>query len=105
VDVLLGLWLLVSAIAWPQPALQTANSIIVGVLVIVAAGVAAFAMPEARFANTALGLWLFLSALVVLGRSDAAIWNDIVVGGLLVGLSFLPGTARVSGVWARHAES
>jgi hypothetical protein len=103
-DALIGVWLLVSAIALHATGLQMSNAIVVGVLVILAAGIAAFVIPEARFANTALGIWLFLSSLMALGPSEAMLWNDVVVGGLLVALSLVPGTAR-NVIWARHAES
>jgi hypothetical protein len=105
-NALIGLWLLISAFAWPHSSVQLVNAAVVGVLVMLAAGIAAFVLPEARFANTALGIWLFMSALASLGTYEATTWNNIVVGGIVVLLSLVPGTAAQGhGIHLRHSDA
>ena len=94
ISALAGLWLLISAFAWPHTSDQMNNSLIVGVLAIIAAAVAAFVMQEGRYANTALSVWLFISAFVLQTVSNATLWNNVIVAIVMFACSLVPGAVR-----------
>ena len=60
VNIILGIWLVVSAFLWPHSYAQMNNAWIVGVLC-VAFALVAMRVPEARYLNTLLAVWLFIS--------------------------------------------
>ena len=56
-NIILGIWLFISAFAWPHTYAQMTNTWIVGLLCVVFA-VIAMRVPEARYLNTVLSIWL-----------------------------------------------
>jgi hypothetical protein len=91
---LAGVWLIISAFAWPHTSSQMNNAWIVGVLCLIAVGIATFAVNEARYANTALAIWLFISAFVLPSASVATMWNSVIVGLVMFVCSLVPGGLR-----------
>lgn len=98
-NLVLGLWLALSpwVLSYAQEATPAWNAHIVGVIIAVAAfaALAAFQKWEEWF-NAALGAWLIVSPFI-LGFSaiSAALWNQLVVGLVVLVLS----------AWAAMAET
>ena len=90
-NLILGLWLFVSAFVWPRTGATFANAWIVGLLAAVFA-VIGMSNGRVRFANTALSAWLLVSVAVLPHRSSFGRWNDLAVAVLMLGLSLVPGT-------------
>jgi hypothetical protein len=90
-NLILGLWLFVSAFVWPRTGATFANAWIVGLLAAVFA-VMGMARGPARFANTALSAWLLVSVVALPHRSSIGRWNDLAVAALMLVLSLVPGT-------------
>jgi hypothetical protein len=90
-NLIVALWLFVSAFAWPRTVPSFTNAWVVGLL---AAGIAVMGMTreKARFANTALSAWLLVSAFVLPQRAPIARWNDLAVAVAMLILSLVPGT-------------
>jgi hypothetical protein len=74
VNVILGLWLFISAFVWPHSQAQWANTWILGVLCVIFALIA-MARPAARYANLVLSVWLFISAFALPTIAVATRWN------------------------------
>ena len=85
-NILLGLWLFLTAFAWRHAPAAWANTWIVGLLV-VAVAIWGLTYPGLWRVNALLGVWLIVAALVfphLLGASRA---NNIVVGFLITTVS------------------
>ena len=74
----LGIWLFISAFVWTHSSQQFANAWIVGLL-LVGVGALAIRMERARYACTALAVWLFFSNWLLPTEYDATAWNNIIV--------------------------
>lgn len=98
INLILGAWLIVAPwILSYNYAAARQNDLWVGILVIIAAIVAMF-WGFARFANTALGIWLIIAPFVLgYGAVNAATFNDVIVGAVIVALSFVPTAVGVRG--------
>lgn len=97
VNIVLGVWLVISAFIWPHAMAQQTNAWVVGILAVAFALLAA-GREQLRYLNTALAMWLFASIWVLPSIRDATLWNSgIVAAGLFV-FSLIPnlrtGTAR-----------
>ncbi len=89
INLLIGIWLFISAFVWPHTMGAQTNTWILGVLIVVAAFVAMFA-PQARFINTVLAIWLFVATLVIGDRTPATMWNNCIVAIVVFALSLVP---------------
>ena len=76
INVLLGVWLFISAFLWPHTYEQMTNTWILGVLCVVFALIA-MRVPQARYLNTALAVWLFISAFALPGATRGPRCNNI----------------------------
>jgi hypothetical protein len=88
INILLGIWLFISAFAWPHDLAQRTNSWICGVLC-VAFALLALRVPRARWLNLILGGWVFVSAFF-LGQSHGTLWNNVLVGVAVVLVALTP---------------
>lgn len=96
-NAVLGGWLFVSTFAWTHAAAQATNAQIVGLLAAASAAVAAFWIPKARYANTALAIWLGVTAFAFPSATNATIWNHGLVAILMFVFSFVAnGAPRAS---------
>ncbi len=91
VNVVVGVWLFVSAFLWSHTSAQYANTWIMGVATVVVA-LSAVGATGLRFLNTAAGVWLMISAFVLPTMSAATRWNNFIVG-LVIGLLSLVGAS------------
>jgi len=87
-NVLLGIWLLISSFVWRHDGAQFTNTWIMGIVTIVVALVAVGA-PAFRYVNTAAGLWVLISAFALPTMSLATRWNNAIVGIVICLLSLV----------------
>ena len=83
-NVVLGLWLFLSATLWVHTPWQRINAWSVGILAVAGGLTALFGSRWGRYLNCVLGAWLILSTLLVARWSPITFWNHIVVGFGLV---------------------
>jgi hypothetical protein len=91
-NVVLGIWLFVSAFLWRHTHSQLTNTWIVGVLCVLFALVA-MAIPWARYLNTALAVWLFISTWALPSVSAGTVWNNVLLAIAIFIVSLRPGGA------------
>ena len=89
INVILGVWLFISAFAWPHSQAEMHNTWICGVLCAVFALLSMF-VPQARYLNTALAVWLFISAWALPTVSAGTIWNNVLVAIAIFVYSLVP---------------
>jgi hypothetical protein len=87
--VTLGLWLFVSAFLWPDLAPRVTNTWVCGVLCVTFA-IAAMALSWARYLNSALAVWLFVSAWALPTAHVAALWNTVLCSIAIFVMSLVP---------------
>ncbi len=90
-NVIIGVWLFVSAFAWRHTFASFTNTWIVGLLVAVFALVA-MRTAAARYVNTALSIWLFVATFALAHVSAVSVWNDALCAIAIFILSLVPGT-------------
>ena len=88
-NVVLGVWLFISAFVWAHSPQQMTNTWILGVLC-VAFALIAMSVPQARYLNTALAIWLFVSAFVLPRVSAATVWNNVLCAIAIFLVSMVP---------------
>jgi hypothetical protein len=102
VNIILGVWLFISAFIWPHTTAQMTNTWICGVLCVVFALVA-MAVPVARYLNTLLAIWVFISAWALPTVSLGTIWNNVLCAIAIFIVSLVPSTgeAKMPGFFNR----
>jgi hypothetical protein len=90
-NVILGVWLFISAFAWPHTPASFTNTWLVGLLVVIFALIA-MRTPSTRYVNTALAIWLFISAFALPRASVATAWNNALCAIAIFILSLVPGS-------------
>lgn len=88
-NILLGIWLFISAFIWPHTSAQMTNTWILGVLCVIFALIA-LKIEQVRFLNTALAVWLFISAFVLPVQSTGTQWNNALVAIAVFIISLAP---------------
>jgi ABC-type transport system involved in multi-copper enzyme maturation permease subunit len=78
VNLILGVWLIISAFVWPHLAQAQINTWVLGVII---AGVAlvSFAVPMFRWVNALAAVWLFFSTFAVRHETVGTVWNNVIV--------------------------
>ena len=89
-NMLIGVYLFVSVFLWRHDPAQAYNGWLVGICTFSIAWLA-IAQPKIRFFNTALGIWLFLSAWLLPTTSLKTLWTDIACGVAITFLSLWRG--------------
>lgn len=100
-NVLLGGWLFLSTFVWLHSSAQTANAWVVGAAVAVIALIA-MAVPKARYFNTALAIWLLISAFALPTENGSTVWNSVIVAILIFAFSLVPQRVRHTGSFGHH---
>src|SRR5512142_3086914 len=93
INVVLGIWLFISAFAWEHTAAERTNTWILGVLCVVIALIA-MSTPVARWLNTALAIWLFISVWALPHDNLGTMWNNAVVAIIVFLASLVPGAGE-----------
>jgi uncharacterized membrane protein len=102
INLVLGVWLFISAFVWPHTMGQQTNTWILGVLIALASAWAMYA-PNARYLDTIFAVWLFVSTLVIARHSPATMWNNLIVAIIVFVLSLPGGVEPVTGRRPVHA--
>jgi len=89
-NMVLGLWLIVSAFAWPHTLQAQTVAWAVGALVFVFS-LWALVNPGMRWLNALLAVWLFFSAISMPAASQAAPIIDAITAVVIFLLSWVPG--------------
>ena len=89
-NVIIGIWLFISAFVWAHTPAQQTNTWLCGLLCI-AFALWASAAPAVRYLNTALAVWLFISVWALPAVSAATVWNNIICSVLIFVISLIPG--------------
>jgi hypothetical protein len=87
-NVILGLWLIVSASLWPHSPPQFVTTWVLGVLCAAAAALAAV-KPPVRYMNTIFSVLLFISAFTLNRSGAATLWHNALVAIAIFGLSLV----------------
>ena len=93
-NLLIGVWLFISAFVWPHTVAARTNTWILGVLSVVVALIA-MAQPMARWLNTLAAIWLFFSTLAISHTTQATVINNIIVAIVVFILSFIGSYAAI----------
>jgi hypothetical protein len=91
-NILLGVWLFLSAFLWQHTDAQRSNTWICGVLC-VAFALVALGVGVVRYLNTLLAIWIFISAFALPSISVGTVWNNALVAVAMFVLSLVPTTA------------
>jgi len=97
-NLVLGVWLFISAFVWHHSQAQFTNSWIMGIIVAVVA-VISLSVPSFRYVNTLAGAWLIISGFALPRANYGTTWNNVLVGIAVVALSLVP---NLAGRTARH---
>jgi hypothetical protein len=89
VNVVVGIWLFVSANLWRHSVGQFNNTWLLGVIATVAA-VAALSVDAVRYVNVALAIWLFASAWLLPVRDPLTFWNDLIIALVMFIVAVVP---------------
>lgn len=88
INIVLGIWLIIAPFLLAVSQTAMWNDIIVGVLVLLLAGTRVskptVGTKSASWTNAAIGLWLILSPFILGYGNSAAMWNDVIVGVLVL---------------------
>ncbi len=88
-SVAVGLWLMFGPAVLGSSASAAHSDHLLGALIVTVATIAlADVGRAARFVNVLLGAWVMVSPWLLAGATASAVWNDAIVGGLVIVLSF-----------------
>jgi hypothetical protein len=91
-NVVLGIWLFISAFIWHHSQAQFTNTWIMGIVVAVVA-VLSLSVPAFRYVNTLAGAWLIISGFALPRATYGTTWNNVLVGIVVLALSLVPSLA------------
>ena len=88
INLALGIWLIIAPFILATSGSAYWNDIVVGILVAILAGTR-LAKPTAStkslsWTNAGIGVWLLIAPFALTYATEAAVWNDIIVGVLLI---------------------
>lgn len=91
-NVVLGLWLFVSAFVWPHTYAEEANATLVGPFIALTSLAAWTVGPRVQlcYINAALGAWLLMSIVGFPPRSLVTAVHDAIVGALVFVFALIP---------------
>jgi hypothetical protein len=88
INLILGLWLIIAAFTVAVSEEAYWNDLIVGIVVLILAGTRLSKPTEgtkpASWVNAAIGVWLIAAPFILSYATDQEMWNDIIVGALLL---------------------
>jgi uncharacterized membrane protein len=90
VNLVIGVWLFISAFVWPHTVQSRANTWILGLIIVVFALIS-MAQPTARWLNTLAAIWLFFSTLAIFHTEQGTVWNNVIVAIVVFAVSFIGG--------------
>jgi hypothetical protein len=93
VNLVLGVWLFISAFVWTHSHAQMTNTWILGVLTVIFALIA-MRIRQVRYLNSLLAVWLFISAFALPRMNQGTAWNNALLGVVIFFLSLVPSDER-----------
>jgi len=88
INLLLGIWLIIAAFTITVSEEAYWNDLIVGIIVLILAETRLSRPTEgtkpASWVNAAIGVWLIAAPFILSYTADQEMWNDIIVGALLL---------------------
>lgn len=94
-NMVMGLWLVLSAFLWQHPGQQFTNTWLVGAGTTLVAA-AATRLPAARYVNVCLAVWLIIGTWLLPGRSEMTSLHNSLVAVLIGVAALLPTPRRVA---------
>jgi hypothetical protein len=91
-NVVLGVWLFISAFLWRHGQAQFTNTWIMGIIV-TAVALISMSVPNFRYLNTIAGAWLVISGFALHRVTAGTTWNNVIVGILVFVVSLVPSIA------------
>jgi len=101
VNLLLGIWLFISAFVWAHTHAQMTNTWILGVLTVIFALVA-MRVSQVRYLNSLLAVWLFISAFALPRLNVGTAWNNALLAVVIFFLSLVPSNESAGHEVATH---
>jgi heme A synthase len=92
-NVLIGVWLVVSAFAWPHSAAMTRYTVACGVLTAILA-IAMLYFRPARYFNLVVAALLFSTSAMMSPRTDPTFWNNLIAAISIFVATLLGGAGR-----------
>ena len=89
INIVMGVWLFISAFVWDHTAAERVDTWTLGVLCVLFAATA-LSVSAFRWLNTALALWLFTSVWELPHRNLGTMWNNAVVAIVIFLASLVP---------------
>ncbi|HUJ63272.1 MAG TPA: hypothetical protein VLX92_32460 [Kofleriaceae bacterium] len=89
VNLVLGVWLFISAFIWPHSLGEQTDTWILGLLIF-CASIAAMFVPMIRFANTLFAIWLFFATVVIAHSQPGTLWNNCIAAIIVFLMSLVP---------------
>jgi hypothetical protein len=90
INAALGIWLMLSALFWEHGPLHLYNTVLTGLLMLVASTATVLGVRYARWVNTGLAVWLFSSTAFLPYADGRTVFNQLVVASLALFVSFVP---------------
>jgi hypothetical protein len=90
ISLILGAWLFISAFIWPHSASQLNNTWILGALVVVFT-IVSMKVPEVRYLNAVVAVWLFISVWALPTYELGTQWNNALCAIAIFFVSLAPG--------------
>jgi hypothetical protein len=91
-NIVVGIWLFISAFIWPHSRASRTNTWIVGALCAIFA-VIALKNPPVRRLNTVLSIWLFFSVFSIYHLVGGTFWNNLIAAIVMFIASLVPSRA------------
>ena len=89
VSTALGIWLMFAPFAFGSAGMAAHSDHLIGALIVTAAVIAlADVGRSTRFINVLFGAWIIVAPWVLGGATSDSTWNDLIVGSLVILLSF-----------------
>jgi hypothetical protein len=105
INVVLGSWLFVSAFLWAHSPAQQANTWVSGALC-AAFALTAIALPWARYLNSVLAIWIFVSTWAMPVDRLGTLWHNALVAIAIFVVSLTPsGQSPNTGFMRRPVSS
>lgn len=90
-NIIVGIWVALSAFFWPHSPAEFKNTLIVGAL---SAAFAALALKVQAFriVNVLLALWLFVTTWAFPVASRGTLWNNVIAAIVMLAIALIPPT-------------
>jgi hypothetical protein len=89
VNLVLGLWLALSAFAWPHSSFSRTNAVVVGLL-IAGSALGGLWRPALRWVNAVLAVWLALSTFAPMNEAGATMAHNAILALVVFLVSLVP---------------